>query len=231
MNTRHTPTVGRKFDADGTVLRFRGNSIVSTVGPELRPYFLLEAVQERLRTSPIADRFALLPPSSFHMTVFDLVCELVREPQEWSLRVPLEAELEEADRVFADALRTVPTPGPLNMRLERVHPGTVTCHVRVGPADLPTARALRDYRDAVAEATGVRRIHHDRYGFHISLAYLLRVLDEEEHRTYQRLTEEVTTEIAGEFGTLRLPEPELVFFDDMCEFPLERSSTGKVQAR
>jgi len=182
---------------------------------------------ERFRAGPFAPCFAELPASSHHMTVFDLVCDEVRRPERWSSRLPLDADLERADTSFGRWLAGVePWPDALRMRFDDVGPSDVTFHLRISPGDDATAAALAAFRGAVSAATGVRHPVHDRYRFHISLAYQLRWMDGGERRAFDAFVRGVEDELAGGFGELLLGPPQLVLFDDMFDFPTTRPGTG-----
>ena len=85
------------------------------------------------------------------------------------------------------------------------------------PATPETRSALSEYRDAVADVTGVHRPDHDEYVFHVGLAYRVGPLTPDE-------SDDLAAVLAAAHDTLdtddtfMLPAPELVFFDDMLEF-------------
>ena len=86
------------------------------------------------------------------------------------------------------------------------------------PVDRQTDQALRKYRDQVAEATGVRFEDHDSYQFHISLAYRLIELTEEEEDDLTRMLAHIDRHLHENFGLFHPPAPQLTFFNDMFHF-------------
>eukprot|EP01029_Cantina_marsupialis_P001744 TRINITY_DN1156_c0_g2_i1.p1 TRINITY_DN1156_c0_g2~~TRINITY_DN1156_c0_g2_i1.p1 ORF type:complete len:425 (-),score=129.25 TRINITY_DN1156_c0_g2_i1:550-1824(-) len=68
-----------KFNADGSPKRFRGNSLICFVDKASKPFEKLVKAQELIAASPLAPYYALLEPSSFHVTVCDLFVESRRK--------------------------------------------------------------------------------------------------------------------------------------------------------
>ena len=218
------PAIGTKFHADGTFRTFRGNSVVCPIDLDAPQVELLRGVQRRSREQPFGPLLAQLPPESFHMTAFDLVCEQVREPAKWTSELPLDEPLEQADAWMAEQLRPLRLwAADLTVRFERIGPIHTTLHAVVVPADAATRDALSAFREAAAEATGVRHPNHDHYAFHVSLAYLLYEMTDDEQRAFDRFATGEAERLRGSFGELRLGFPELVFFDTMAEFPTVRT--------
>ena len=97
---QYAPAVGNKFYEDGTVRQFPGNTIICFADPQSQAFQEAEWAQQQLLRESYADKFAILPPSSFHMTVLDLICDQVRETEKWSSHLSLDAPLEEVDQHF-----------------------------------------------------------------------------------------------------------------------------------
>ena len=119
---RPTAMVGVKFHADGSARSFPGSSIVSMVPPDSRLYRELCWIRERCREEPFAKKLAFLPPSSFHMTLVDLVCDQVRVPEHWSASIPLGCPLDEVDRRLASALEGLAWPAAPRVRVTGTGP-------------------------------------------------------------------------------------------------------------
>ncbi len=216
---QYTPSVGTKYHADGTVRRFPGCSVVCRLAPLMPQFARLEWVQAYSRDEFFAKKLAYLPPDSFHMTIFDLVCDERRVPEAWSDRLALDAPLPEVEAALAEALESVEFPTRrFRMRFGGLGPFHTTLHVLLDPADWATRRALAALREEISRVTGVRHPNHDSYRFHVSLAYLLQPLSAQDKRDYLSYTAEVESRLEVVFSTLRLLEPELTFFDDMHDF-------------
>ncbi len=220
-DARYTIDVGTKFERDGRVRDFPGNTTVAMVAPDTAAYRLGEWVQQRLTDEPYGHKFALLPPDSFHMTTMELLCDAIRTPERWSAALPLDATLAETDRFFISQMQHVETPTGLRMAYDGLSNGRGLL-IMLRPADEPTAAALHTYREQVAQATGVRFPDHDTYRFHMSLAYRILHLTEAEQHDFDATCAGWDAHLRQEFGVLHLPAPRLSFFDDMFAFlPVE----------
>lgn len=62
--------VPSKFDLEGNVQPFSGNTILAHLSPDSELYASMLELHGKLAASPLAPLFALLPPTSWHMTVF-----------------------------------------------------------------------------------------------------------------------------------------------------------------
>jgi hypothetical protein len=221
-----TPTreVGRKFYADGTARRFPGNTIICFVDPESPLGQAASAFQAALHAQPWGAKFALLPPSSFHMTVMDLLCDQVRVAERWSPHLPLDAPLPATDAFFLERVPAVPLPTLRTMRVDSIYTG-FGLMLMLEPTDAATEAALRGYRDAIASATGVRHPDHNSYGFHMSLGYRLYALDAAETASLTALCAAWAPQLRDAGATLALPPPVLCSFADMTAFvPLTATS-------
>lgn len=223
----YTYHVGEKFHEDGSVRAYPGITVICFADSASPIYQAGERVQQQLMAAPYKHKFALLPPSSFHMTIFSLTNDQQREPAYWSSRLPLDTPLVEADQFFISTVPTVPAPPPFRMCM--THLGDLRAHVltfRLSPADDATDAALYTYRNALADATGVRYPYHDLYPFHLTLAYQLMHLDDEETRAYADLRLRLADELRCEVGVFEPEAPLLTFFDDMFRFePANRRDT------
>ncbi len=79
----------------------------------------------------------------------------------------------------------------------------VRCAATATRSPQPRARGFADHAD---------------YRFHISLAYRLIELSDEETARYQQMLNEIDARFNQQFGLLDLPAPQLTFFDDMTRF-------------
>jgi hypothetical protein len=222
---RYTREVGRKFHPDGTPRRFPGNTIICFVEPDSPLGAVAQAFQQALGAVPLGHKFALLPPPSFHMTVMELLCDEVRTPERWSPLLPLDAPLAATDAFFLERVPPITAPSHRTVRV------TGIAHLNhlwltLEPADEATAAALHAYRNAVAGATQVRFPDHDRYQFHLSLAYRLIELDAGEEEALAALANTWQPRLRAAGASIALPPPVLTGFDDMFRFtPLTQPET------
>jgi hypothetical protein len=213
-----TKVVGRKFHENGSVRHFPGNTIICPVDPASAVYALLVQLADRFRKLSCSRSFTLLPPSSYHMTVIQGVCEDDRKPQLWTRFLPLDAPLEETDRLFREKWQTIRIPDGFNMKFHYLHTEGTALTVNLQPLKEDDARELKVFRDEVSDKLGLRFPGHDDYRFHISIGYRIMELTEEEEEELLRFKEQTERELAEHFGVYASVPPQLVFFRDMFKF-------------
>jgi hypothetical protein len=212
-----TPIVGKKFNADGSFRRYPGLTVICKIDPSSLESHVLRECQSRFESLPFANKFSFLPQSSFHMTAIELVNDQARTPELWSRHLPLDSSMTDVDEFITRAWKN----------LEKISGPRMTVHgfktestlgIHVEPSDEEQSENLKKFRDRAADATGVRKPGHDTYRFHITYAYKLEHLSDDENR---RLLEEsaVASEfLKGEIPVLTPGSPELCFYNDMSAF-------------
>lgn len=209
--------IGKKFNADGTVRRFPGNTIISPVHQDcaLFPHFL--HIRQLLQNSPAAPCVTLLPLSSIHMTVIEGVCDQVRLPDHWTSLLPLDCPLSETDALFEARFAGLPPLGPVALRMTHVvFTGAIL--LRMEPVTQADADRLRRYRNDASAALGLRFPNHDRYRFHITLGYFTKEPTPQEEQALHAFLEQADRYIAQHEIRLQAAPPQLTFFDDMFRF-------------
>jgi len=224
MSTPHLgPSAGSKFWPDGTPRHFPGNTIISFVAAQSAEAHLLARTVDHLRES-VADDFVVLPPSSWHMTVFELLCDQVRDADHWSRFLDADAPLSAADEFFAERVPTVIAPSRLDMRSRCISVGSAALGVLLEPADQVTTDALHRYREELAIATGVRFPNHDSYRFHITLAYRL---SPPTSNTQQQIDAAIQrADIDLDDRGFEIAQPVLTYFSDMTDFDVGSRPPG-----
>jgi len=172
----------------------------------------------------LAEAFAILPPDSFHMTVIDLVCDQVRDPAHWSSELPQDLPLDQVDAFMTRRLERITWPSPPEMRVIGLGSlgGDHTLRLILEPTDMAQASALQNFRDEASQATAVRLPTHDRYAFHVSLAYPLVILGGGQLDAYARFEQQVTPRLRRRLAEVSLGAPYLTLFPDMFSFPRVR---------
>lgn len=215
------PSVGRKFNADGSPCRFPGNTIISHIPMATPLSDALTSVRDTLAAGGYAPCLALLPPSSYHMTVFEGVTESSRRNGLWPAGLPTDAPLAASHRHLERKLEgfELDCPLPLRMRLDefslRRDPGAT---IRLLPLDEQENRKLRRLRDRLSAQLQLRAPDHDNYGFHISLAYLIDWMTPEQRREYIAVQSDCFNMLRKRVPVIELGAPEFCVFYDMFAF-------------
>lgn len=213
----YTSHVGTKFFPDGRFRPYPGVTVICRIDENRTESRVLGECQARFKGPPFSGKFAFLPQSSFHMTAIELVSDQRREAVRWSKHLPLNAPMAEVNAFMERAWSEIEPPGQIQMRVSNCKVSTVIV-VGLEPFTSEQARVLRGFRDEAAEKTGVRKPGHDTYRFHITLAYKLVVLDDEENARLQEEIDAVNRLLAEKMPTIELPQPELMFYHDMSTF-------------
>jgi hypothetical protein len=211
------PVVGQKFNKDGSLRYFPGSTIICDLSNSEAVLSELIWAQDRFRKLPFAHKFGFLPPASFHMTVFDLICDQVRDEQHWSSLLPLDMPLETADETLRGLVSKAHPPANFVMQYTACFMRTVI-GIELRPANDDVATLLRQYREEVSQLTGIRFPNFDTYKFHISLAYYLVRLSPEEDEALKEVRMEVDARLTKTLQTINTGMPKFTLFNDMGAF-------------
>jgi len=229
MSSEYTFHVGEKFHPDGTARSYPGATVICFVDPASAAYRAGEALQAELAALPFGHKFGMLPPSSFHMTVFSLICDQRRTPEEWSSLRPLDTPLTEMDQFFIETVTPIAPPPRLRMVMTFI--GGWGMSLRLSPADEQTYFALKNYREMLSRATGIRHPDHIWYEYHMTLAYSLKWMDEDEAAAYLDFRTRRGDELRSAIGVIELGAPVLTFFEDMFAFVPAEARFGLLSRR
>ncbi len=221
MNLSFGRAVGRKFNPDGSVRRFPGNTFICLLDHDSDVYMKVKELKDAVACSKAGSCLTLLPDESLHMTAIEGVCDEVREKQYWTDRFPLDAPLSEIDDFFESQWRKASLLGDVRMRFDQLWMDSGISIV-LYPASYEDDRRIRDWRDEVSALTGLRFPGHDRYRFHIGLAYGIRMPDTKEKESLKELRFWFDKKCRQEVFEFLVPRPSLTFFDDMFFFSKQR---------
>lgn len=207
--------IGLKFDEAGEVLPTPGNTTICHIAPQSTAHAALVRAQNTLRAGPLADAFTFLPPASFHMTIFEGVIDYTRERPRWPSHLPLETPVEQVTHDFDKRLQGLGLAQTFRTRPLGIRAGF---SVAMAGATADDEALLRRTREQLREATGIARPDHDSYAFHITLAYLLRWLSEDEAQSVVALSRKAGQTLIAEAPEISLGPVEFCAFDTMHHF-------------
>lgn len=201
------PARGGKFATDGSVQVWPGNTFVCHVqtGASLDA---LRALQEEVKLSRFARLFAFLPPSSFHMTVF----------QGRSPRSAADYDLAQRDRhseTLLDATQGLAFAADRKARMVDLF---CAHSVTLRGLDEATETALRQARRDLKARTGIESDDFDSYAFHITLGYLLDWVTEPTARALAEFSHDLRIRHAPLLAEINLGPVEFCNFDTMHHF-------------
>ncbi len=215
--SQYTKFIGEKFHKNGSVRTFPGNTVISKITPDMPIYAGLVEAQRQLMAADKAGKYAFLPPSSFHMTVMEGVCDQVRTPERWSTKLALDMPLTQVNQFIFDCFARMSLPHAFTMRIA----GAVFSRFPVlvlEPANAETTDSLQNFREQFSLETGIRFPNHDTYTFHISLAYNLIFLTPDEERLFEGTRRKIQQELFTTYPSFELGIPRLTYFENMFRF-------------
>lgn len=217
----NNPFTLEKFTPEGVAKRHRGSTFVAPVVPDSPSYQVEKRIQDDLSARGLDCHFALLPPSSYHMTVFPGLKDrsLADQAGAWPAWLsdvkdfPTAVELMRNRLIKAD----IPVLPDLRMRPTHIYDLGISFTVGLEPADDEMDQALREFRTALRNVLEIHDPEFDTYEFHSSLGYRL---------TAPEVTEDINAELAEEYTSwvteidvFDLERPGFNIFNDMLSFP------------
>jgi hypothetical protein len=211
-----------KLYPDGRYKEFRGNTIIAFVTEENNPlwYSALIESQKIVQNSPLADMHSMLPPKSFHVTIFDLITEpRSANRTEDLIGAPLvQVEVAMINRLRPLLIKERQNPSMYSFKYNGLYLAQgwstfcleLTCNMK---------SEVDAYRQEVSRLTGAP---YNEKVFHITIAYnrynLPLELAEERNKIHQKL-EELWKDVLAKEPELTPTKPYLTFFRDMTDFP------------
>lgn len=212
-----------KFHIDGTVQRYAGNTCICHLPADscLQPamWNIYDAYKSH---STLFKYIKLMPPESWHVTIFDGLREVECEPGMWPEDLRKEP-LPQATARFSDLLRgagqRLEREGlapPYKFRICGFDPSQCGMGLAVEGATPAEETRLRRLRDWLADQLGFRAPNHMRYGFHMTIAYLLLPIAGGDKKALENLQEGLLLDMPEEFT---LGSVEFCTFDNMEAYP------------
>ena len=214
MSEKNIEKNKKKFTPDGKVKYFPGMTIVSSIVEASNEYKVISNIHKRFDEQNVSKNFAMLPPHSFHMTVFELYNDFERDEEKWSKKIGINSAVWVVNDFLKDAVASIEVPEYILMQPQQLTPNCLY----IEPYDIKTKENLKRYRDAVSEATGIRFSDHDEYRFHISFAYSINPLSEEEEKECDVFCTALEKELKEQKLVFNIPFPEICYFTDMFAF-------------
>ena len=208
------PEGGGKFHTDGSVQRWPGNTFLCHVDPGSSAHAALRAMQEEIKKSQFQRFYTFLPPSSFHMTIF----QGTSSAAETRCAVPgelLDVSRDDRTRILIDRTGDLDLPTRQRARMVDLFAGK---SVTMTGANQAEEDALRRTRHKLREATGIAERDFDAYVFHITLAYLVEWVTQETAEEIVEFSRDLTERFRDEVGTISFGPVELCNFDSMHAF-------------
>jgi hypothetical protein len=205
---------------DGKVQHYPGNTVICHIPRPSAIFDELNRAYRALRAEFGVEHFTWLPPNSYHMTVFDGVTDAFRRLGDWPQMLPLNATMAVCNRYVGERLRKLDLgiTLPLRMVIDDPDPSGVSAAITLRPVDSAENQRLRDLRDRISTAVGIRHGDHDIYRFHTSFGYYVRQLAGDEEAKYRQVFSAAVQQLRKVLPVIELGAPEFCLFDDMYTY-------------
>jgi hypothetical protein len=143
--------IGQRFDPEGQPLHFPGKTVICHLQPESPVYSALLGMYNELKVQEFSSLYTLLPPASWHMTIFEGIGDQTRKPGFWPVDLPLDTSLGQCTTHFPTKVEELPYRQPL--AIQDGHHGICTirrqhcfescsCSYSRRKKDSPTSRSI-----------------------------------------------------------------------------------------
>lgn len=214
-----------KFAPDGEVLPFPGNSIICHLaqqGPDSAIFYTLLDFYRIAPRTGFGPKIALLPPSSYHMTVIGGATASRRSADAWPSGVPYDAPIEDCNRIVGHRLQQADLPQacPIRMKVDEQDTGydENTVRIPLAPVDQAEFDRIERLRSAIAKAIGIPEPAPGTYQFHITLGYVLQPFSRTQEDTALAALSEWKQRVVRAAPIINLGIPEYCTFEDMYAF-------------
>lgn len=217
---KYAPAVGVKFEKNGQVKEFKGNTFLCHISTnETKLLAEIKWAQDQLKAMDCAYKFAFLPITSMHMTVFEGVCDTIRQQPLWTNKLSLDTPLSTVSDMFIDALASLPRLGDFEMGFHSIYNCPIGgSAIRIKPATAASNDSLWQCRTLLSQTTGIKHPNHDDYHFHISLSYRIIELDDKDKEEILVITDKVAERLTTTFGRFTHGPVEFCHFNDMFKY-------------
>lgn len=211
-----------KFNPDGSRRPFAGNTVICHLQQQGAARRAVESLAADLRHSSLTPKIAMLPPESYHMTVYPGANDQRRDITGWPSDIPQNASIEECDRIITMHMEQLHLQCQLPLRMKVDVMKTIAnpraSTLRMMGADALEEKKIRTIRDRLVEVFHFRDRHHAEYGFHITLAYQLSPFTPTEQTEYHSLLAKHVPLITAAAPVFEFGNPEFCTFPDMFLF-------------
>ncbi|ESS58534.1 hypothetical protein EDP2_1760 [Enterobacter cloacae S611] len=221
----YAPDVGRKFSSSGCPLPFAGNTFLGHLEQQGQGFETFDTILNVYRVLPESRFFrkmAVIPSSSYHITLFVGVNEYDRRSGPWPVGISRKESLESLSTSFLEKLKLrqpgMSAPFDFIVDSDAPLPGeNDNLFIPLKPASQETYNRLQNLRDELSDITGIRRDDHSYYQYHITLGYLVATLDKVELMEYRAKNRE-WREMIAKAGKITIKKFYFCILQDMYSF-------------
>ena len=204
-----------KFDDKGNPLPFPGCTIICNIPLNTNLSNQIIFFQKKIENFNPEKTYFYLPPSSFHMTLFDCCNLNTKNTNYWPSDIDLDMDYKDIAVELKKRIENFNFPKEFNLKLKTFFGGY---SIILEPFSKKDEKILRNCRDELSSLLKIKFENHQRYTFHITLAYILRELSEIEIKNLIEFNKKLSFDFNKKIQKITFIEPEIYTFKDMLEF-------------
>jgi len=204
-----------KFDDKGNPLPYPGCTIICNIPLNTHLSDQIISFQKNLKKFNPEKTYFYLPSSSFHMTLFDCCNLNTKNTKYWPTDIDPDMDYKDIAIELNRRIQNYIFPEELNLKLKMFFGGY---SIVLEPFSEKDEKILRNCRDELSSLLKIKFENHQRYTFHITLAYILRELNKNEIKSLIEFNKQLSFDFSKKFPKITLTKPEICTFEDMLEF-------------
>ena len=209
------PGAEHKFDHNGKPLPFPGCSIISKIPLKSDLFYEIKLLQLKYKDLSPEKAYTYLPATSFHMTLFDCCNVNTVNTPYWPKKIVEDNNYTKIAYVLSKRIKKYIFPDKFDLKLKKLFGGySIILEGNTNKDE----KIIRDYRNKLSDLLGIRFENHETYSFHITLAYILRKLKDDEIKKVIKINFRLLEGFVKKFPIIQIEKPELCTFENMYEF-------------
>ena len=204
-----------KFDDRGNPLPFPGCTIICNIPLNTNLSDQIISLQKNIENFNPEKTYFYLPTSSFHMTLFDCCNFNTKKTNYWPLDIDPGMDYKDIAVELNKRIQNYIFPKEFNLKLKMFFGGYSIILEAYSEKD---EKILRNCRDEISSLLKIKFENHQRYTFHITLAYILRELNQIEINNLIEFNKKLSLDFSKKFPKITFTKPEMCIFEDMLEF-------------
>lgn len=221
METKFGFDIGRKFNADGSVRFWPGNTMVCILDHDSEAFRRARKLRDALKASALGPFISILPDESLHMTAIEGVVDGNRKSDHWTSKLATDVPLVKVDDFFETEFKKLPPMGKVMMDFDHLRVNSALV-IALKPHTKEDEQRIRTWRKIAGDRMGLHFPGWETYEFHISLAYGIKQPDAKGMEALDRFSETLKQEWHAHPFTFQVPEPSMTYFDNMFYFNTHR---------
>ena len=149
------------------------------------------------------------------MTLFDCCNINTFNTQYWPKNIVEDNNFKKIAYVLSKRIKNLKFPDKFDLKLKKLFGGYSMILEGNTKKD---EKIIRDYRNKLSDLLGIRFENHETYSFHITLAYILRKLKDDEIKKLIKINFRLLEGFVKKFPIIQIEKPELCTFENMYEF-------------